>query len=199
LKVSGEEGYGDRELTMDEAVARGGWAKRKLPTLVFVYDPSEKNDMAALQAISADSDFVAASHFFNLVRLDRRSVKDKDLAKSLGEDHGFVSYRANGTRIGDAKKARTAKDVLKIMSPAFEKDFVTSMDSSVALMRAVLARRAFLEDEIKRHEAVVICPVTGITQHDVKEELVGFRKELGDLKIHEERLTTLSREAFAAK
>ena len=97
------------------------------------------------------------------------------------------------------KKARTAKEVLKVMAPAFDQDFAQDMDSSISMMRAVLARRAFIEDEIKRYEAVVICPVTGVTQHNVKDSLVGFRKELGDLKIHEERLTRVVPEALAAR
>lgn len=202
LPRDGGDGYDGREMTIDQAVAaRGakkGWKLKELPTIVFVYDPSKKNHMKSLSKVSGDKKFISASHYFNLFRVDVRTIQDKKIRKGL-KDATFMVFKANGKKVATLKKAMSFKPFKKPFTKLFESDFNKPLDSALSSMGAVLARRAWVEDEIRRHETVLFDPVTGKVQQNIKDRIAEYKKELKNLKLHEEILVRLQRGALASK
>ncbi len=198
LPTGGGDGYDGREMTIEEAVTHGrGWKKDELPTIVFVYDPSSKAHMKSLTKVSQDARFVSASHYFNLFRVDARTIKDRRLKRKVKEPTFFL-FRANGASAGVVKKAMSYKQLQRPVSGIFQEDFAKSEEEALASMSAVLARRSWVEDEIRRYETVLFDPVTGKLQPGVKDRIAKYKEELKDLRKHEKMLTRLRSGALVA-
>lgn len=202
LPRDGGEGYDGREMTIEQAVAardaKNGWKMKQLPTIVFVYDPSKKDHMKSLAKVSGDKKFISASRYFNLFRVDVRTIKDKKTRKGLGQPT-FMVFKANGDKVASVAKATSFKPFTKSFGKVFESDFAKSLDSAVASMGAVIARRAWAEDEIRRHETVLFDPVTGKVQQNIKLAIAKYKKELRNLKLHESILVRLQRGALVTR
>ncbi|MSR74816.1 MAG: hypothetical protein EXS14_05015 [Planctomycetes bacterium] len=181
-KHASRDGYGGSEASFDEAVGGAGgeqaWKLRALPSLVLVYDPTSKPHMKCVLDLEKSRDFAVASHFFNLVRVDVRTVVVAEHKADLGEGVQVLVYDAAGLRTKTVSDPKSAEALLKVMEPIFISDFGRRMDSAVAGMGAVLARKVWVEDEIRRHETVVICPDCGKKQVSIADKLKELRGEL---------------------
>lgn len=185
LPKGGEAGYAGTELTLDEAVkGQGGanaWKLLKRPTLVMAYDPSQPAHLKTAGAIEKDADLKVAAGYFNLKRIDVRSVTGKKSLPEPGKDIVFYVYRANGERVATVKAPTDIKEVMKAIEPVFVSDYENPASNAIKEMGALVARRAWVADEIKRHETVVICPDCGKRNITVADRLVELRKEDKDL------------------
>jgi len=194
LPRGGGDGYDGREMTIEQAVAsRGkaaGWKMKRLPTIVLVYDPSNKNHMKSLGKVSSDKTFVSASRYFNLFRVDVRTIQDKKVRRRLKEAT-FIMFQADGTKVASVKKPMSVKPMTKSLDKVFVADFGKSLKTAAASMGAVLARKAWVEDEIRRHETVLFDPITGKLQQNIRAAIANYKKELKDLAVHEAILTRL--------
>lgn len=195
LPVDAREGYAGSELSLDDAVAgQGGssaWKLEKMPTLVAVYDPSKRAHMRVMGDLDKDRDFKAASPFFNLERIDVRTVKDDAFKKSYSKDVTLVVYRANGERAGEVTMStrRSVDSLMKIFDEVFSQDHGMDRVDAVSQMGRILAREAWVKDAVKRYEAVVICPDCGAPREEHQTELRKFQKELRELKASKDGLT----------
>ena len=184
-------------MTVEQAVADKGWKMKKLPTIVFLYDPADKSHLKSLAKVSSDKTFISASHYFNLFRVDVRTIEDKKMRRKLKEPT-FVIFKANGKKVASVKKAMSIKPLQKSLSRVFEADFGKPLTNATAAMGAVLARKAWVEDEIRRHETVLFDPVTGKLQQNIKKAIADYKKELKDLDMHKSILTRLASGALVA-
>ena len=202
LPQGGAEGYDGRELTVEESVAsrdaKSGWKMKSLPTIVFVYDPSDKGDMKSLAKVSSDKKFISASHYFNLFRVDVRTIKNPKVRKSL-KQATFMVFNANGEKVAAVTKPSSFKSFTRPFRKVFDSDFAKPLDGAVTSMGAVIARRAWVDDEIRRHETVLVDPVTGKIQQNIKAAIAAYKKERKSLDLHEAILVRLQRGAGAAK
>lgn len=175
------DGYGGTEASFDEAVGGAGgeqaWKLKSLPSLVLVYDPTSKTHMKSVLDLEKNRDFAVATHFFNLVRVDVRSIGLDEHKKEMGETVQVLVYDSKGLRTKTLADPKSAEVLLKAMEPIFISDFGRRMETAIAGMGTVLARKAWVEDEIKRHETVVICPDCGKKQITVADRLKELRTE----------------------
>ena len=202
LPRGGAEGYDGRELTVEESVAsrdaKNSWKMKPLPTIVFVYDPSDKGDLKTLAKVSGDKKFISASHYFNLFRVDVRTIKNPKVRKSL-KQATFMVFNANGEKVAAVTKASSFKPFTRSFQKVFDADFAKPLDGAVTSMGAVIARRAWVDDEIRRHETVLVDPVTGKIQQNIKAAIAAYKKERKSLDLQEAILVRLQRGAGAAK
>ncbi len=190
-KGNNEAGYAGTQLSVDDAIrgkgGAGAWKLKKRPTIVFVYDPSEREHAKAAHDVEAFHDMKVAANYFNLVRLDVRTIEDKALLAEAANKPLFLLYGSSGERVSAVKAPKDAgRDVYKAVSPLLEAEYGMSAGEAVAKMGVILARQAWVKDEIKRHEAVVICPDCGKKNDSVCTSLEGLRKELKDLEANKE-------------
>jgi len=89
------------------------------------------------------------------------------------------------------KKPMSVKPMTKSLDKVFVADFGKSLKTAAASMGAVLARKAWVEDEIRRHETVLFDPITGKLQQNIRAAIANYKKELKDLAVHEAILTRL--------
>ena len=186
-------------MALEQAIKnRKAWKIKDRPTIVLLYDPSKKDHMKSLSKVSKDRSFVSASHYFNLLRIDVRTINDRKVRKGIGKDAMYVLFQANGDRVAAVKKPMSGKPFTKHFDKIMLSDFGKSRQKCIASMGAVLAREAWVEDEIKRHETVLIDPLSGKVQENIKKAIADYRKELKDLKLHQDILVRLRQGALTA-
>lgn len=194
-------GYESRELAFDEAVrGLGGdssWKLKDRPTLIMVYDPSSKKDINLAGLVEQNTDFVAASKFFNLLRIDRRSIQDKKLAKKFKKEARFLLYTAKGVPAGSVRDNGTARKLIAAMKPIISKDYGTKASKAIANMATVLSRKAWIKETIRINEHNVICADCGKKDERVTGRLVKLRQALVDLKSKERGLLVRGKEVAA--
>jgi hypothetical protein len=169
----------------------GAWKLKPLPTIVLVYDPSKKDHIKAAFDAENNKEFKIAASYFNLVRIDSRTITNKRSVAELGGVPTFYIYRATAERVAVVKAPEDGQVLVKALDPVFEQDFGVPASNAISAMGTVLARKSWIDDEIRRHEAVVICPDCGKKNITVQERLAELRKELGELKAREGQFATV--------
>lgn len=190
LPKNSTNGYDGSEYSIDEAVKGFGgdsaWALEDKPTLVMVYDPSRSDDMIFITNLDDDRSFVAASYYFNLIRVDVRSITDDEKKKKLKKGHQLLVYDAAGKRTNVIKGKASPNSVVKKLQKRIEADYGRSGRLAISEMESVLARKAVLKSQLKIQEGKLIDPETGRTNQRAEDRIRLFRRELKGLK-NEER------------
>jgi hypothetical protein len=173
LPQVGAEGYGKTATTVGEALRRpahdGGLSREPKPTLVLLYDPANKDHVAALEALDADARIRAAATCFNRFRID--AAVD---AKAAPASPTLAVYSAEGELVGEAAADKRLGRAYELMESAFAK---TGGDLAAAAARADAAvkYRAYAEWRMKAIEVGVVCPDCGELRHDLLAEIETLR------------------------
>lgn len=186
LPKPASKGYEGRELDLTEA-ARGiggdhAWKLKDRPTLVMVYDPASRNDLAVAGRIEERPDFVAAAQFFNLVRLDKGSITNKETRKPYEKGVRFTLFHADGTPAGTLKDPGSARKLLSAMTPIITKDYGSNGKKLLRQMLETLNRQAWLKKTLKMNEGRVICDCCSKKNKKVIATLVKMKRALTDLR-----------------
>ncbi|MAG58298.1 MAG: hypothetical protein CMJ83_18585 [Planctomycetes bacterium] len=185
-------GYDGREHSFDEAVRGFGgdksWSLQSKPTLVFVYNAGNKNDMTIVGKLDETPGFVAASYFFNLIRVDVRTITNADLKKKYKKGASILVYKANGERVTTLRGNLNPNGVVRSLKPVIEADYGRPGSGAIAQMESVLARKAMLKKQLKMQEAKLIDPATGQINKTVSDRVTRIRRELRRVKNEEEGL-----------
>lgn len=175
-------GYESREYSIDQAVrGLGGdsaWALENRPTMVMLYDPSSTPDMLFISALDDHPRFVAASYYFNLVRVDIRTIEDDDKKKKHKRGQRLVVYNTAGYRKSTIQGPVSAASVVKKLQAVIRDDYGRSGKEAIRDMEDVLARKAVLKNQLKLQEARLIDPRTGRRNQGVSDRLRRIRREL---------------------
>lgn len=180
------DGYEGRELDFGEA-ARGlggpsRWKLRDRPTLVMVYDPSSKNDIAVVGQIDERPNFVAAAQFFNLVRVDRRSIQNKQTLEPFRKGIRFLLYHADGTPAGMVKDRGSSRKLLAGMSSVIRRDYGRNGKKLIKEMLTNTSRMAWVKKTIELNEPHLVCSCCGEKDKRVRKTIVTLHRALEDLK-----------------
>lgn len=187
-------GYDARELTLEEAVKSrasvGPWRLDGRPVLILVYDPARREQVALQVNLEQQPSFVAASRFFNLIRVDIKSVENRKTKKRFRKLPAFLVFDGNGSGGGTLAGDR-ANDVLVIMKPAIARNYRQTASKLLARMTNVLARQAAVKAAIAALDNRASCPRCGVLHDKAKERRLLFKKELKGLLAAEASLVQM--------
>lgn len=194
--TQGAEGhvYEGEEMTLDEAVRRGGdgqWKLEQRPTIVLTYNPNDRHHMNLVHKVSTNQDFVSASNYLNLVRINLEMVQGAAEKKRLGTRPAFHIYRSNGELVTTLHKVRDATPILEALSDLFPLEYGKGINQALEEMGAALAREAWVDDQIVRAEDRLIDPRTGSVDQKVREELRDLKHHRKELEEHKVKLARL--------
>jgi hypothetical protein len=193
-------GYDAGQVDIDDAVlGMGGadaWPLEDKPTLVFLYDPSRPEDLASAVRLDEDRDFCAAAAYFNLRRLDVRTIKSKKILKDYRTGGVIVVYDASGTRHSVLKGGAELypRAILKALEPVIRKDFGRPGSVAIAQMESVRARKVMLTNQLRAQEGKLFDAGTGERDQDVSDRVNRIRRELRKLTADANELVTRSQD-----
>ena len=181
-------------MSFDEAVAasakRTDWNLEKRPTLIFVYDPSKKNHVAAMGQVDKDPAFVSASQFLNLIRIDVRTIKTKMIAKNFGKKPVFLIYDMSGKLRARVEKPRTPNHLLAKLKPIIESDYGRRSSVLISRMVAVLARQKYIVTQLTDEVKLITDPKTGKRNEKIAAKCQSWQNELDQLAAYQKNLLT---------
>lgn len=185
-----KDGYAGRELGVDEAVANAkeGWKLADRPTMVLVYDPSQRTHVVAMGRAEDDASFVSAARFFNLVRVDVRTIRRSEEAGRYAGEAVFLVYDADGKRQARVETPRHGGELVEVMKPVIEQDYGTSASALMAKMGTLISRKAALERRMEKHQRNLFDPATGKRRPEVAAEVKKIEAEIKKLDAAQKKL-----------
>ena len=191
--ASGPRGS-SRSCSVDEAVrGEGGssrWSLRDQPTLVLLYDPSRAVDLLLCARLDDDPAFVAASYYFNLVKVDLRTTASskggrRRASRPRSRPGQLLVYDAAGKMTGRFTTSASAADVVRVLEGVIAAAYGSGQDKgseAIEDMQDVLARNALLKNQLKLQEARLVDPRTGRIREAASQRLRRLRRELRTLE-----------------
>lgn len=202
-RLQGQDGYAGVEVELDDAIRGMGnqdrWTLEYRPTVLVVYQADEGKHVTLLGEIESDARFSAASRFFNLIKLDWNSIRNKKTRRKLQPSKGprFFVYDQNRELVCAVRKARSSS-LLKYMRPLMDKFYRQSSSACIREMGKLVARRAWVEDRLAAWAPKVLCPDCGKRETKVVKRLAELRSEKLELAGKEKALLE-PKPAFAKK
>lgn len=197
LPEDAEEGYTGEELDVGRAVrGEGGesaWKLEKRPTIVTIYDPSSKQHIGNLANLETDPRFVAGSRFFNLVRVDVRSIRNKKIARKYKKGPHYLVYSAGGSLVKHLKRPPAANKLVAVVEKVIAKEFRRKPTEAINTIGRITARKGWVEDRIAANAKVVVCPDCGKKNEKAAATLAELKKELAQLEEREKEVVAYPR------
>lgn len=162
----------------------GGWSRRRAPSIVTVYDPTNEEHAKRLLALDADSRFATAAHLFNCFKVDARGLADPP------SDVTILVYDTSGIKLGHVvgDKLRKAFD---LMREAYLKDRKRKLTKVIPRVHAQLGELARCDFVCTRLESRIVCTDCGKQNEHVLKVLRDTRKRRQDAEDELARLRAM--------
>ncbi len=205
LPKDAAQGYDGTQLTLDAAARgegeEGAWRLSRKPTLVMVYDPSDRVHNRIAWELERDDELKAATAFFNLVRVDLRTAADPATSFGAGFPGGsFVVYRANRTRAAEILAPNDpAREVMKALATVIAADYGIPAADGIAKMKLFAAREKVLDKELERLGSIAVSNKSASERTAAAAKSSKLREELAGIREAREHLLSVKPAALVSR
>lgn len=172
--VDGKQGYDGSVAALREGLVRpasdGGWDRDHVPSLVLVYDPSDKKHLKAIYGLERDARFNAAAWVFNCFKVDARQLdkRKRQLRLSVFEKDGQL-VKEFGQK--DLRKA------LRAMEAAYKVATKRDLPKVIPHLQRNVGGIAYCKEKIAWLEERIVCHDCG-KAHETPETIAKFKKDM---------------------